>query len=842
MDWRQWTSLFRPRRFSRVFLGIVAILGVVNFVPYLYSSSSQCKYTEEDMIDFCLKPNKWGGFKDRLREQQRIFASIRAEHQELIQKLGEATAQLEELQRRIPLKKDEISRLEFKIEELKLIQRDLKDRRSVKIELPKPPIGLKSTLRSDTASQNLTHDGYSTFWSLENSFDFSRCSIASRFPVFFYPSSSSELKFLSANLMASPYRTTNSSQACIFVKILEDGEDVSKLDYWGDHGRNHLLILHGTAKNLDHFGAAAIVSQFFDQGIFRDFDQELYLRTADIVDFHDLPALLPEKITYLLSYQIGSDKLSNMIKEDLKSLEKSGKSSMDQMFIDFDCTVRKDEGLCGDYDERRAIAQQSTFALIFDDQPSFSRRFYESLKFGSIPVIIKTGRRRCHLPFDGYIDWRMASLSVPEARFLELHFILRSFELEDLLEMKRKGRFYLENYLLNSKVIVNTLLSYLRHRLLIPGLQAKTVADVESSEPVLTYPAPSTRPPYDDEFLGPVEPPYNSPAYNHNFSAITMYGSRLWNELPSQVHSSPEFLTISSPLPSDVEFSEHLSAGMRPIGPGSGSSFSQSLGGNRIREQFTAVIQTYNRDSVLNTTLADLNRLPYLNKVIVVWNNMDRSPDPLLWPKLHCPIVFVKPIQNSLNNRFMPLEHIKTEAVLMLDDDIELKQHEIVFAFKSVWRENRDRLVGFPARYHCRYDDNQVYYNSNHTCQYSLILTGAAFIHKEYLRMYNEMMPEMVKDKVDEWMNCEDLAMNFLIAHLTRKPPMKVTNKWTLRCPTCEDSLFKHENHYNRRHDCIRLFTKIFGYNPLLYTQFRADSVLFKTRVPAEHSKCFRYV
>ena len=27
---------------------------------------------------------------------------------------------------------------------------------------------------------------------------------------------------------------------------------------------------------------------------------------------------------------------------------------------------------------------------------------------------------------------------------------------------------------------------------------------------------------------------------------------------------------------------------------------------------------------------------------------------------------------------------------------------------------------------------------------------------------------------VDQYMNCEDIAMNFLVSHITRKPPLKV--------------------------------------------------------------------
>lgn len=51
--------------------------------------------------------------------------------------------------------------------------------------------------------------------------------------------------------------------------------------------------------------------------------------------------------------------------------------------------------------------------------------------------------------------------------------------------------------------------------------------------------------------------------------------------------------------------------------------------------------------------------------------------------------------------------------------------------FYSVWREARDRIVGFPGRYHA-WDSNHSswLYNSNYTCELSMVLTGAAFFHK----------------------------------------------------------------------------------------------------------------
>ena len=35
-------------------------------------------------------------------------------------------------------------------------------------------------------------------------------------------------------------------------------------------------------------------------------------------------------------------------------------------------------------------------------------------------------------------------------------------------------------------------------------------------------------------------------------------------------------------------------------------------------------------------------------------------------------------------------------------------------------------------------------------------------------------MPSAIRGMVDDFMNCEDIAMNALVAHVTRKPPIKV--------------------------------------------------------------------
>ena len=74
-----------------------------------------------------------------------------------------------------------------------------------------------------------------------------------------------------------------------------------------------------------------------------------------------------------------------------------------------------------------------------------------------------------------------------------------------------------------------------------------------------------------------------------------------------------------------------------------------------------------------------------------------------------------------------------------------------------------------------------------------MILTGAAFYHKYYSYV---IMAPAIRDMVEEFMNCEDLALNFLISHITRQPPVKGTSRWTFRCPGCPVSLLEDDSHF----------------------------------------------
>ncbi|XP_043283705.1 exostosin-3 [Venturia canescens] len=677
--------------------------------------------------------------------------------------------------------------------------------------------------------------------------------------------------------------------------------DVAKLHalpYWGGDGRNHILLnlarrdLSVEAGNIFNdldTGRAILVQSSFHRNQFREgFDlivpPILGPPGGDI--WQDCAPMVPARRKYLLSFQgemrastrtasstphqmddaevdlerlaVDENNLDNFIIQHLKEMTTG--TSLDKFFLQFECVPASEDrrivqaldwSLCGTDSSRKSILKESTFALIlapsnatFLTTSFMQARLYEALRAGAIPVVL--GGDQILLCYNEVIAWRRAAIFLPKARVTEMHFFLRAIPDNDLLAMRRQGRLIWERYLSTAQGAVDTIIASIRDRLGIPPLPATQTPSLSifnetfvplKSDSIIAEPEA-------EESLGPLEPPYPSPAFKRNYTTMLIHGHEIWNDWVDPFNLYPQ-LPFDTVLPSDAKFlgSE---VGFRPIGKGAGGAgkeFSESLGGNHPREQFTIVMLTYEREQVLINSLARLYGLPYLNKVLVVWNSPKPPMEDLRWPDIGVPIVVIKAPRNSLNNRFLPFDSIETEAVLSVDDDAHLRHDEIMFGFR-VWREHRERVVGFPGRFHA-WDQNYHNawnYNSNYSCELSMVLTGAAFIHKHYTYLYTHWLPQAIRDKVDEYMNCEDIAMNFLISHITRKPPVKVTSRWTFRCPGCPVSLSEDDTHFQERHRCINFFSQVFGYMPLLNTQFRADSILFKTRIPHDKQKCFKFI
>lgn len=726
-----------------------------------------------------------------------------------------------------------------------------------------------------------------------NQFDLSLCPLTKEFKFYLVEPTLNEqvtvvtddprLKIdpvLTRNLLSAHRQyTRNLSEACMVISLLDLNND-TPLNSSNNNLVINLIDRNFPAKELKERAKDADSTVFASSS----FEGTLFRATFDIVlpgiwqppanyesIVSSIPPQSPLERKYLASYFGSSEatKRASISPEDFapnreldpleKILQVVHRNSIDDLFLFvYNCGMETNLQC---YEEKEKMIELSTFLIILcksdiiDDDTN--NQLYLALSRGAIPVIV--GKERVRLPFDEVIDWRRAAILIPTSRLPELHFILRSYNPADLYQLKYHGRRIFENYLATSKQILDTLISLMSIERFNhpppPVPDIKTISYYPSSDLNLDVNCTSTacnelkadslNSLISSEIYGPREKPFASPSFRRNFSLSLNMGYDLWNNpMYSPLQLFPSY-PIDPVTPSEHKFlSSDL--GYRPIGDGLGGSgleFSRSLGGDRITEQFTIVLLTYERKSILMKTIERMKGLAYLNKILVVWNGLNHKPSKdIIWPDVGVPIEVVKVNRNSLNNRFLPYDSIETDAVLSLDDDSPLRPDEIVFAFR-VWRQSRDQIVGFPGRFHAwDINQNSWMYNSNHSCELSMVLTGGAFFHKYYSYLYTYTMPEAIRSIVDKFMNCEDIAMNFLVAHLTRKPPIKVTSRWTFHCPSCASSLSEDDSHFRERHECLNTFASIYGYMPLLNTQHRSDSVLFKTRLPHDKQKCFKFV
>ncbi|EMP32545.1 Exostosin-like 3 [Chelonia mydas] len=796
----------------------------------------------------------------RIRESvSEELLQLEAKRQELNSEIAKLNLKIEACKKSIENAKQDLLQLKNVISQTEHSYKELMAQNQPKLSLP-------IRLLPDKDEANLPLPKSNRNCRLYNCFDYSRCPLTSGFPVYVYNSDQypfgSSLDPLikqafEATVRTNVYVTENANIACVYIilvgemqepimpKPTELEQQLHSLPYWRTDGHNHLIINLSRKSETQNFiynistGRAMIAqSTFYDVQYRPGFDIVVspLVHAMSEPNFLEIPPQVPVKRKYLFSFQ--GEKIESLRSslQEVRSFEEEIEgnapadyddriittlkavqdSKLDFVLVEFTCknqpkaSLPTEWALCGERDDRLELLKLSTFALIITPGDTHllisagcAMRLFEALEVGAIPVILG---EQVQLPYHDVIRWNEAALIIPKPRITEVHFLLRSISDNDLLTMRRQGRFLWETYFSTSDNVFSTVLAIIRTRIQIPAAPIREETAVEI--PHRSGKAAGTDPNMADNGdldLGPVEtePPYASPKYLRNFTLTAMDIYRNWNSAPGPFHLFPH-TPFDPVLPSEAKFLGS-GTGFRPIGGGAAA-----LGGNVPREQFTVVMLTYEREEVLMNSLERLNGLPYLNKVVVVWNSPKLPSEDLLWPDIGVPIVAICFKANKESR---------------------------------VWREARDRIVGFPGRYHAWDIPHQSWlYNSNYSCELSMVLTGAAFFHKYYAYLYSYVMPQAIRDMVDEYINCEDIAMNFLVSHITRKPPIKVTSRWTFRCPGCPQALSHDDSHFHERHKCINFFVKVYGHMPLLYTQFRVDSVLFKTRLPHDKTKCFKFI
>nr|DBA18153.1 TPA: hypothetical protein GDO54_016435 [Pyxicephalus adspersus] len=250
------------------------------------------------------------------------------------------------------------------------------------------------------------------------------------------------------------------------------------------------------------------------------------------------------------------------------------------------------------------------------------------------------------------------------------------------------------------------------------------------------------------------------------------------------------------------------------------------------QDSFTLIMQSFNRTDLLLKMLNHYQAMPQLHSIIVVWNNIGQATPQELWESLGphpVPVYFKKQSTNLMRNRLQNFPEIQTQAVLMMDDDTLFSAFDISFAF-SVWQQFPSQIVGFVPRKHVVSPSGILSYgsfelqamDSGPGDKYSLILIGAAFFHKDYLKLFQEQ-PTPIHNMIDQTQNCDDIAMNFMVANYTGRASGVLVKPIDMRnlekdAVSGYTGMWHRPEHLLQRSYCLNKLVGIYGKMPLRYS------------------------
>lgn len=218
--------------------------------------------------------------------------------------------------------------------------------------------------------------------------------------------------------------------------------------------------------------------------------------------------------------------------------------------------------------------------------------------------------------------------------------------------------------------------------------------------------------------------------------------------------------------------------------------------------------------------------------IYILWGNvstpLELVGDGQSWPSAGAPIQVIRQRSSSLNDRFLPREFIRTKVVAICDDDITADEKSLAFALQA-WQENQHRIVGFFPRAHLYRLESKSWAYTKLPDRYSIMLTKFMLIHTNYLFHYTCNTPPGVKEFVDKGMNCEDIAMNFLVSSETGIGPQLVDGAprdWGDTRNSDDElttiGLSARADHRKDRGACISGFVKLWGGMELRYSHSKA--------------------
>ncbi|XP_036034116.1 exostosin-like 1 isoform X2 [Onychomys torridus] len=238
-------------------------------------------------------------------------------------------------------------------------------------------------------------------------------------------------------------------------------------------------------------------------------------------------------------------------------------------------------------------------------------------------------------------------------------------------------------------------------------------------------------------------------------------------------------------------------------------------------------------------------------QILILWSS--EKPPPDRWPETVVPLTVIEGHRKA-SDRFFPYSDISTNAILSLDARSDLSTSEVDFAF-VVWQSFPERMVGFLTWNHFWDEARGGWgYSTEMSNEFSMVLTTAAFYHRYYHTLFTHSLPKTLRTMADDTPTCVDVLMNFLVATVTKLPPIKVPYGRQQHQEAAPLVRGLQELVLTRKaqaaegpgpgpepqplaQDCINRVAAGFGHMPLVSSRVRLDPVLFKDPVSVQRKK-----
>lgn len=182
---------------------------------------------------------------------------------------------------------------------------------------------------------------------------------------------------------------------------------------------------------------------------------------------------------------------------------------------------------------------------------------------------------------------------------------------------------------------------------------------------------------------------------------------------------------------------------------------------------------------------------------------------------------------DSLNERFRIPTRSTSSCVIIADDDILVSADDLTL-LHQVWLDSPYSLVGpFSRKISSLRNEPSALVYEDSSSEYNLILTKLLFVHKMYMERYHSKRFRDLRQIVDEFHNCEDIAINIVAALLNGHPlhvdvrPLDLgdsrndnTDLYAIR----RRGIGLLPNHWARRHECFRRMFRLYHHLPRLQT------------------------